>query len=113
MDISITPMSGLLHCRQPTQMYAYNLRDTSEKRKLPPNKFQDERASLQCDKMSTCFEVGMTPEEFCDGYKVPLAEIKVVEGLLQEQVEQSRAALLLTELDWLRSGWVRVCALFS
>ena len=50
----------------------------------------------------------MTPEEFCDGYKAPLAEIMVVEGLPQEQVEQSRAALLLTELDWLRSSWVRV-----
>ena len=41
----------------------------------------------------------MTPEEFCDGYKVPLAEIGVVEGLPQEQVDRSRAALSLTEQD--------------
>ena len=41
----------------------------------------------------------MTPKEFCDGYKAPLTEIRVVEGLPQEQVEQSRAALPLTERD--------------
>ena len=45
------------------------------------------------------FEVGMTPEEFCDWYKAPLAEIGVLEELPQEQVDQSRAALPLTERD--------------
>lgn len=45
------------------------------------------------------FEVGMTPEEFCDRYKAPLAEIGVVEGSPQEQVEQSRTALSLAEQD--------------
>ena len=47
----------------------------------------------------TVLEVGMTPEEFCDRYKAPLAEIGVVEGSPREQVEQSRTALSLTERD--------------
>ena len=44
-------------------------------------------------------EVSMTPEEFCDRYKEPLAEIGIVEGSPQEQVQQSRTALSLTERD--------------
>jgi chitin synthase len=45
------------------------------------------------------FEVNMTPEEFCDRYRVPLGEIGVIEGSHQEQVEQSRTAFSLKERD--------------
>jgi chitin synthase len=43
------------------------------------------------------FEVNMTLEEFCDRYREPLAEIGIIEGLYQEQVEQTRTALSLHE----------------
>lgn len=45
------------------------------------------------------FEVGMTPEEFCERYQVPLGEMGIVEGSSQEQVEQARTALSLTDRD--------------
>jgi chitin synthase len=45
------------------------------------------------------FEVNMTPEEFCDRYREPLAELGVTEGSYPEQVEQSRTALSLQARD--------------
>lgn len=45
------------------------------------------------------FEVGMTPDEFCERYRVPLSDLGVVEGSSTEQVEQTRTALSLKEQD--------------
>ncbi|KII91880.1 glycosyltransferase family 2 protein [Plicaturopsis crispa FD-325 SS-3] len=45
------------------------------------------------------FEVGMTPDEFCERYREPLGAMGIVEGDTREQVEQSRSALGLQERD--------------
>ncbi|KAG6333627.1 hypothetical protein ID866_5463 [Astraeus odoratus] len=45
------------------------------------------------------FEVGMTPEEFSQRYKDPIAALGVLEGPAQERVENTRAALGLGESD--------------
>jgi chitin synthase len=45
------------------------------------------------------FEVGMTPREFCDRYREPLAAVGVTEGEPRELVEQARTALGLQERD--------------
>ncbi|KAG5643421.1 hypothetical protein DXG03_000965 [Asterophora parasitica] len=46
------------------------------------------------------FEVGMTPEEFCDRYKPGLEAGGITEGVPSEQVEQARAVFFgLTEKD--------------
>jgi chitin synthase len=52
--------------------------------------------TMQCVNM---FEVNMKLEEFCDRYGEPLAEIGMVEGLCEDQVEQSRMALSLQPRD--------------
>jgi chitin synthase len=45
------------------------------------------------------FEVGMTPEEFCQRYKDPISALGVSEGSPRERVEQTRTALSLNERD--------------
>lgn len=45
------------------------------------------------------FEVGMTPEEFCDRYREPLKAIGVTEGEPRELVDQARTALGLQPKD--------------
>jgi len=45
------------------------------------------------------FEVGMTPEEFCQRYKDPMSTLGVSEGSPRELVEQTRTALSLNERD--------------
>jgi chitin synthase len=45
------------------------------------------------------FEANMTPEEFCDRYREPLAELGIIEGSYPEQVEQSGTALSLQARD--------------
>ncbi|KAG2336698.1 P-loop containing nucleoside triphosphate hydrolase protein [Suillus weaverae] len=45
------------------------------------------------------FEVGMTPEEFCQRYRDPISALGISEGTPRERVEQTRTALLLKEWD--------------
>ncbi|KAG1722688.1 glycosyltransferase family 2 protein [Suillus paluster] len=45
------------------------------------------------------FEVGMTPEEFCQRYRDPMLALGVSEGSPRERVEQTRTALTLRERD--------------
>ncbi|KAF8890149.1 P-loop containing nucleoside triphosphate hydrolase protein [Infundibulicybe gibba] len=45
------------------------------------------------------FEVGMTPDEFCERYKESLDAIGVSEGSEQERVEQARTAFGVDEKD--------------
>jgi len=45
------------------------------------------------------FEVNMTSEEFCDRYREPLAEMGVVEGSYEEQIDQCRSVLSLQARD--------------
>ncbi|TFK68108.1 glycosyltransferase family 2 protein [Pluteus cervinus] len=47
----------------------------------------------------TVFEVGMTPEEFCERYKEGMDHADVTEGNVREKVEQARTALNLGESD--------------
>jgi chitin synthase len=41
----------------------------------------------------------MTPTEFCQRYKEHISALGVIEGSDVEQVEQTRTALTLSELD--------------
>lgn len=45
------------------------------------------------------FEVGMTPEEFCQRYRDPISALGISEGTPRERVEQTRTALSLKERD--------------
>ncbi|KAG1744846.1 glycosyltransferase family 2 protein [Suillus lakei] len=45
------------------------------------------------------FEVGMTPEEFCQRYRDPISAVGISEGAPRERVEQTRTALSLRERD--------------
>ncbi|KAG1764677.1 P-loop containing nucleoside triphosphate hydrolase protein [Suillus placidus] len=45
------------------------------------------------------FEVGMTPEEFCQRYRDPISALGISEGTPRERVEQTRTALPLKEWD--------------
>ncbi|KAF7973093.1 hypothetical protein HWV62_16302, partial [Athelia sp. TMB] len=45
------------------------------------------------------FEVGMSPEEFCERYRHPLNDLNITEGSYEEQVEQSKTALSLGDDD--------------
>ena len=45
------------------------------------------------------FEVGMTPEEFCDRYRDGLTASSVTEGHEREMVAQARTAFSLGEKD--------------
>jgi chitin synthase len=48
---------------------------------------------------ATFFEVGMTPDEFCERYKEPLDDVGIVEGDSAERVSQAATAFSFGERD--------------
>lgn len=63
----------------------------------------------EISKRNTClFEVGMTPDEFCERYKEVLEEAGIVEGDSSERAEQAATAFAFEEKD-LVIGQHKVC----
>ena len=88
---------------QPWYIFCINPNDTQLPNQLEGRSVKGQVRSIGLSEIGrrcvNVFEVGMTPDEFCERYREGLEGGGVVEGNVQERVQQARTAFGLSEAD--------------